>query len=94
MIPHGTKHPHGTQDIPHGTEHSSRHSRYPPTVLMISSMVLNISHGTDHPHSTAHTLYRVKIQLMKQFFEDWTETLPLILGPTIYDSGIILVNSI
>ena len=61
---------------------------------MISPTVLNIPQVTEHPHGSAHTLYRVKIQLIKQFFEDWKETLPLILGPTIYDSGIILVNSI
>ena len=75
ISPHGTEHPHGTQniphiyhDIPHGTEHPPRYSRYPPTVLMISPhgthespTVLNTPTVLSTPHGTAHTLYRVTI---------------------------------
>ena len=39
-------------------------------------------------------LQSLEIKLMKQFYEDWTETLQLIVGPTIYDSGIVSVNNI
>ena len=39
-------------------------------------------------------LQSLEIKLMKQFYEDWTETLLLIVGPTIYESGIILENNI
>ena len=54
ISPHGTEHPHGTQDIPHGTQD-------------IPHGTQDIPHGTEHPHSTehphgtAHTLYRVLI---------------------------------
>ena len=39
-------------------------------------------------------LQSLEIKLMKQFSEDWTETLQLIVGPTIYDSGIVSVHNI
>ena len=41
-------------------------------------------------------LQPLEIKLMKQlkFWRNWTETLLLIVGPTIYDSAIILVNNI
>ena len=72
--PHGTHNiptvlniPHGTQDIPTFIMISPwywtppRYSRYPPTVLMISSTVLMISPTVlNTPQSTAHTLYRVR----------------------------------
>ena len=64
---HGTHNiPHMHHDIPHGTEHTPRYSRYP-------HIYHDIPHGTEHtprysryphgthdiPHGTAHTLYRV-----------------------------------
>ena len=62
--PHGTEHPHGTQDIPHiyhdiphGTEHPHStqdipHGTEHPTVLNTPTVLTT-------PHDTAHTLYRV-----------------------------------
>ena len=45
-IPHGTEHPHGTQDNLHGTHDI-------PTVLKISPTFIMVSpHGTEHPHGT------------------------------------------
>ena len=65
ISPHGTEHPHGTQDIPHIYHDIPPwywtppwYSRYPPTVLMISPTVLNTPRYWA-PHGTAHTLYRV-----------------------------------
>ena len=58
--PHGTEHPHRTQDIPtvlktpHGTQDIPHGTHDIPTVL-------NTPHGTETPHGTAHTLYRVFI---------------------------------
>ena len=41
ISPHGTEHPHSTQDI--------------PTVLMISPHgTHDIPHGTEHPHGTEY----------------------------------------
>ena len=39
-------------------------------------------------------LQSLEIKLIKQFYKDWTQILPLIEGLTIYDSGIILMNNI
>ena len=51
-IPHGTEHPHGTeQDIPH-MHHES------PTVLKPSYRTEH-PHGSEHLHGTERTLYRV-----------------------------------
>ena len=52
-IPHGTEHPHGTQDIPHGTQD------IPHGTQDIPHGTHDIPHGTEHPHGTAQTLYRV-----------------------------------
>ena len=50
ITPHGTEHPHGTQDIPH-IYHDIPHGTQ------------DIPHGThDIPHGTAHTLYMVKYE--------------------------------
>ena len=39
-------------------------------------------------------LQSLEIKLMKQSYEDWTQTLLRIVGPKIYDGGIILMNNI
>ena len=50
--PHGTEHPHGTQDIPHGTQDIPHGTHDIPTVLNTPTVLST-------PHGTAHTLYRV-----------------------------------
>ena len=63
-IPHSPQdNPHIYHDIPHGAEHLPRYSRYLPTCILISPMVLNI------PHGTTHTLYRVQIE--QADFPNW-----------------------
>ena len=70
--PRYSRNPHIYHDIPHGTEHP-QHSRYPPTVLMISPMVLNTSTVLNTP-TVVHTPYtgwsgtvhcRIRIQSFK-----------------------------
>ena len=52
ISPHGTEHPHGTQDIPHGTHDVPHGTHDIPTVLNTPTVLST-------PHGTAHTLYRV-----------------------------------
>ena len=66
ISPHGTEHPHGTQDIPtfimispHGTEHPHGTQDIPHGTHDIPHGTHDIPHGTEHPHGTADTLYRV-----------------------------------
>ena len=52
---------HDTHDIPHGTKHPPRYSKYPPTNIMISSRyctpprywtnVIQDRHGRNHSHT-------------------------------------------
>ena len=54
--------PHVHHDIPHGTEHPSQYSTYPPHASWCSPRYC--THPTVlHTHTQTHTLYRVRISI-------------------------------
>ena len=63
---HGTEHPHGTQDNPHGSHDIPQVTEHPHGTQDIPHGTHDIPHstedphGTEHPHGTAHTLYRMR----------------------------------
>ena len=67
--PHGTEHPHGTQISPTFIMISPRYwtppwySRYPPRYSWYPQQYWT-SHCTEHPQGTAHTLYRVHMEIL------------------------------